>query len=43
LEIQTIRKNLEDIKSLAEENKMGNISAKASELKSSFITVYLKR
>ncbi len=43
LDIQTIRKNLEDIKSLAEENKMENISAKASELKNSFITVYLKR
>lgn len=43
LEIQTIRKNLDEVKNLAEQNKIDTISAKAAELKSSFVKVYLKR
>lgn len=42
-EIQTIRKNLDELKSIAEKNNTTAISTKAAELKSSFIKVYLKR
>jgi len=42
-EIQDIRKNLDAVKTLAEENTMETISDKAEELKSSFVKVYLKR
>ncbi len=42
-EIQQIRKNLEDLMSLAREGKGAELSKKAAELKSSFIKVYLKR
>lgn len=42
-EIQAIRKNLNDVYDLAKENKIGELSAKAAELKSSFVKVYLKR
>ncbi len=42
-EIQTIRKNLEEVRSLAEQNKLETISAKAADLKASFVKVYLKR
>lgn len=42
-EIQDIRRNLDAVKTLAEENTMETISDKAAELKSSFIKVYLKR
>ncbi len=40
-EIKVIRKNLDDLKSLAEQGKDTSLSAKAGELKSSFIKVYL--
>lgn len=42
-EIQTIRKNLDDVYNLAREGKNDQLSAKAAELKSSFVKVYLKR
>jgi len=42
-EVQTIRKNLEELKSLANENNSNALSAKAAELKTSFIKVYLKK
>ncbi len=42
-EIKAIRKSLEEVKSLAQENKMETISEKATELKSNFVKVYLKR
>lgn len=41
VEIQTIRKNLNDLKALAESGKNDSLSAKAAELKSSFVKVYL--
>jgi hypothetical protein len=40
-EIQAIRKNLDDLKELADEGKSVELSAKAAELKTSFIKVYL--
>lgn len=40
-EIQAIRKNLDDLKKLAEEGKTSELSGKAAELKTSFIKVYL--
>lgn len=40
-EIQVIRKNLEDLKELASNGKVEQLSAKAAELKASFIKVYL--
>ncbi len=40
-EIQAIRKNLDDLKKLADEGKSSELSAKAAELKTSFIKVYL--
>lgn len=40
-EIQVIRKNLKDLKSLADSGKLDQLSAKAAELKTSFIKVYL--
>ncbi len=40
-EIQLIRKNLDSLKQLAEENRSDQLSAKAAELKTSFIKVYL--
>lgn len=42
-EIKTIRANLEALKNLASEGKSVELPAKAAELKSSFIKVYLKR
>lgn len=42
-EIQAIRKNLEDILQLAQAGKNEALPAKAAELKSSFVKVYLKR
>lgn len=42
-EIQAIRKILEEVRSLAEQNTLETISAKAAELKSNFVKVYLKR
>jgi len=42
-EIQAIRKNLEDIKTLAEQGQSEKLPEKAAELKSSFVKVYLKR
>lgn len=42
-EIQAIRRSLEEVKSLAEQNSLDTISAKAAELKSNFVKVYLKR
>ncbi len=42
-EIQAIRKNLNDVKTFAEQNKLETLSTKAAELKSSFVKVYLKR
>ncbi len=42
-EIQDIRKNLESVLKLAEDGKTEELSAKAAELKSSFVKVYLKR
>lgn len=40
-EIQVIRKNLDDLKNLALNNKTDELTAKAAELKTSFIKVYL--
>jgi len=42
-EIKTIRKNLDELLNLAENNKVDELSKKAAELKSSFVKVYLKR
>ncbi|MFA6090654.1 MAG: DUF2892 domain-containing protein [Candidatus Gracilibacteria bacterium] len=42
-EIQAIRKNLDDIKTLAEQGQSEQLPTKAAELKSSFVKVYLKR
>ncbi len=42
-EIQAIRKNLDDIKTLAEQGQSEQLPAKAAELKSSFVKVYLQR
>jgi hypothetical protein len=42
-EIQVIRNNLEAVLTLAREGKSDALSAKAAELKSSFVKVYLKR
>jgi len=42
-EIQAIRDNLEAILTLAQNDKIDELSAKAAELKSSFVKVYLKR
>jgi len=42
-EIQEIRKNLEAVKTLAEQGQSEKLSAKATELKKSFIKVYLQR
>lgn len=42
-EIQAIRKNLEDIKTLAEQGLSEKLPEKSAELKSSFVKVYLKR
>lgn len=42
-EIQAIRKNLDELKSLAEQNKTDDLPTKGAELKSSFVKVYLKR
>ncbi len=41
VEIQAIRKSLDELKLLAEQGKDSNLSAKAGELKSNFIKVYL--
>ncbi len=42
-EIQIIRNNLEDVLELAKTGDLDGLSAKAAELKSSFVKVYLKR
>jgi hypothetical protein len=42
-EIQTIRKNLDDLKKLADDGKPDELPQKAAELKSSFVKVYLQR
>lgn len=42
-EIQTIRTKLEEVVSLAKEGKTELLSAKAGELKSAFVKIYLKR
>lgn len=42
-EIQAIRKNLDDLASLAKDARTDQLGAKGDELKSSFIKVYLKR
>ncbi len=42
-EIQAIRGKLEEVASLAKQNKANELSAKAAELKSSFVKVYLQR
>ncbi|MDD5213012.1 MAG: DUF2892 domain-containing protein [Candidatus Gracilibacteria bacterium] len=42
-EIKAIRKSLDDLKSLAESKKLDEMPAKAAELKSNFVKVYLKR
>jgi hypothetical protein len=42
-EIQLIRRNLDEIYVMAQQNKSGDLSAKAAELKSSFVKVYLQR
>ena len=42
-EIQTIRTKLEEVVSLAKEGKVELLSAKAAEMKSAFVKVYLKR
>lgn len=42
-EIQAIRNNLEAVLNLAKDGKSNELSAKAAELKSSFVKVYLKR
>ena len=39
--IKAIRQNLEDLLSLAKDNKLDDLSKKAAELKSSFVKVYL--
>lgn len=43
VEIQTIRRNLDEILQLAKDNKSEQLPQKASELKSSFVKVYLVR
>jgi len=42
-EIQTIRTKLEEVVSLAKDGKIDLLSAKAADMKSSFVKVYLKR
>ncbi|MFA6520988.1 MAG: hypothetical protein WCT53_01215, partial [Candidatus Gracilibacteria bacterium] len=42
-EIQAIRRNLDDLKSLASQNKIEEMPAKGAALKSSFVKVYLSR
>jgi hypothetical protein len=42
-EIQTIRKNLDEVFKLAQDNKIEELPGKADKLKSSFVKVYLKR
>lgn len=42
-EIQAIRKNLDELKALAEQGKTEELPAKGAALKSSFVKVYLKR
>jgi len=42
-EIKAIRKNLDDIKVLAEQGKIDELPTKSAALKSSFVKVYLKR
>jgi hypothetical protein len=42
-EIQAIRKNLDEIKTLAEQGKLDELPAKGAALKGSFVKVYLKR
>lgn len=42
-EIKSIRKNLDELKGLAEQGKLDELPAKAAALKSSFVKVYLKR
>jgi hypothetical protein len=42
-EIQIIRQKLEEVLNLAQDNKSDLLSAKAAELKSAFVKVYLKR
>jgi len=42
-EIQAIRNNLEAVLKSAQDNKLDELPSKASELKSSFVKVYLKR
>jgi len=42
-EIQVIRQKLDEVYNLAQEGKSTDLSAKAAELKSSFVKVYLKR
>jgi len=43
IEIQAIRKNLDALLKLAQDNKTGDLSDKAAELKNSFVKVYLVR
>ncbi len=42
-EIQTIRKNLDDLAALAKDSRLGELPAKGEALKSSFVKVYLVR
>jgi hypothetical protein len=42
-EIQAIRKNLDELLKLAQDNKIEELPGKADKLKSSFVKVYLKR
>jgi hypothetical protein len=42
-EIKAIRKNLDEVSNLAQENKIEELPGKADKLKSSFVKVYLKR
>ena len=42
-EIQLIRQKLEEVYGLAKDGKIDELSAKAAEMKSSFVKVYLKR
>lgn len=42
-EIQVIRQKLDEVFNLAKDGKLANLSAKAAELKSAFVKVYLKR
>lgn len=42
-EIQTIRRNLDDLLGLAKDARVEQLTAKGEELKSSFVKVYLKR